>query len=68
MLQEDETLPMFVEESIRQGVLLRQMRRDFIERGLASAEEAEQSGEYVDADDVLRELDEMCICAERTDL
>jgi predicted transcriptional regulator len=59
VLQEGETLAAFVEQSIRSGILRRRLRLDFIERGLAAGEEAERTGEYIDADDVLRELDGM---------
>lgn len=65
VLREGETLPGFVEQSVRQGVRLRQMQRDFIARGLAGAEQAERMGDYIDADQVLRELDAMRLAKER---
>ena len=65
VLREGETLQGFVEQSIRQGVRLRQMQRDFLERGLAGAEDADRTGGYIDADEVLRELDEMRLAKER---
>jgi predicted transcriptional regulator len=65
VLQEGETLQGFVEQSIRQSVRIRQMQGDFIARGLARAEEAERTGDYFDADEVLRELDGMLVAKER---
>jgi len=65
VLREDETLAGFVEQSIGQGVRLRQMQRDSIARGLAGAEDAERTGDYIGADEVLRELDEMRLAKER---
>jgi predicted transcriptional regulator len=59
VLQEGETLSGFVEQSLRQNIQRRQAQQEFIARGLASAAEAERTGEYFDADDVLRELDVM---------
>lgn len=59
VLQEGETLSGFVEQSLRQNIQRRRAQQEFIARGLASAAEAERTGEYIDADDVLRELDIM---------
>lgn len=59
VLQEGETLSGFVEQSLRRNIQHRKAQQEFIARGLASAAEAERTGEYVDADDVLRELDVM---------
>ncbi len=59
VLENGETLSSFVEHSLRLQIERRQSQREFIARGLASREEARRSGEYHDADDVLRELDEL---------
>ena len=59
VLHEGETLSGFVEQSLRQNIQRRQAQQEFIARGLASAAEAERTGEYFDSDDVLRELDVM---------
>jgi predicted transcriptional regulator len=59
VLQEGETLSGFVEQSLRLEICRRQFQQEFIARGLESQADAERTGEYFDADDVLRELDEM---------
>jgi predicted transcriptional regulator len=56
LLQEGETLSAFVEESVRRNVEFRQAQRAFVERGLASAESARQSGKYVSSSAVLGKL------------
>jgi hypothetical protein len=40
------------------------MQQEFLARGLASLAEAERSGIYFDADDVMAELDAMLAAAE----
>ncbi len=59
VLQDGETLSSFVIQSLRTGIQYRQMKKEFIARGFASREEARQTGEYFDAEDVLNELDDM---------
>jgi len=59
LLHEGESLSAFVEESVRLNVERRQVQRDFIARGLASAANARQTGEYHSARDVLAELKAM---------
>jgi len=59
VLEEGETLSGFVEQSLRLGIYRRRFQQEFVARGLASRAEANRTGEYFDADDVLRELDEM---------
>ncbi len=59
VLQDGETLSSFVIESLRTCIQYRQMKKEFIARGFASREEARQTGEYFDAEDVLNELDDM---------
>jgi len=64
VLQEGETLSSFVEQSIRSNIARRQAQSEFIARGLASREEARQSGVYFAAGEVLAELDGMLSDAE----
>jgi len=59
VLQEGETLSSFVEQSLRISIDHRRAQQAFIARGLAARDEAQQTGEYFTADEVLRELDEM---------
>ncbi|HTH39374.1 MAG TPA: YlcI/YnfO family protein [Rhodocyclaceae bacterium] len=56
LLQSGETLSGFVEEAVRRNVEYRQAQQAFIARGLASAEAAKQSGEYVSSSVVLSKL------------
>jgi predicted transcriptional regulator len=56
VLQPGESLSGFVEEAVRRNVEFRQAQKAFIERGLASAEAARQSGKYVSAASVLSKL------------
>lgn len=64
VLQAGETLSSFVEQSLRENISRRQLQRDFIARGLAARDVARQSGEYLAADVVLGELDELLAAAE----
>ena len=63
VLHEGETLSGFVEQSIRQQVQRRNLRQEFIERGLRSGESARNSGEYYTTEQVLAELDDVLITA-----
>ena len=56
VLQSGETLSGFVEESVRRNVEFRQAQKEFIKRGLASAETAKNSGKYVPSATVLGKL------------
>lgn len=56
MLGEGETLSEFVETSIREKVERRRVHEEFIARGLRSRDHARQTGNYVDADVVLANL------------
>jgi len=56
VLQSGETLSGFVEESVRRNVEFRQAQKEFIKRGLASAETAKTSGKYVSSAAVLGKL------------
>ena len=57
VLAEGETLSEFVEASIRASVERRQAQAEFIARGLRSRDKALRTGEYVDADVVLKTLE-----------
>jgi predicted transcriptional regulator len=59
VLQAGETLSSFVEQSLRINIDHRRAQQAFIARGLAARDEAQRTGEYFTADEVLRELDEM---------
>lgn len=64
VLEQGETLSSFMEESVRLHIERRRAQRDFIDRGLASREEAALTGEYYAAEDVLKELDDLLAEAE----
>lgn len=53
VLAEGETLSQFVEAAIRAGVARRRTQAEFIARGLSSRDEAQRTGDYVSADEVL---------------
>lgn len=59
ILQEGESLSSFVEQSIRESIERRQLRREFVARGLHSAEDARRTGAYVSADAVIGRLESM---------
>jgi len=63
VLQDGESLSSFVEQSLRLNIEHRRAQQAFIARGLASRDNAKQSGEYLAAEDVLRDLDEMLVQA-----
>ncbi len=56
VLAEGETLSQFFEASVRFSVERRRMQAEFIARGLRSRDEARRTGDYVDADVVLGNL------------
>ena len=56
MLSDGETLSEFVEASVRASVQRRSVQAEFIARGLRSADEARQTGDYVAADVVSAQL------------
>jgi len=64
VLREGETLSSFMEESLRAGILYRKARKEFIARGLASKDEARQTGEYYSVEAVHGELRSMLAHAE----
>ena len=63
ILQEGETLSSFVEQSIREGIERRQVRQEFIARGLRSRDDARQTGKYASADAVIGRLEQMLATA-----
>ena len=56
LLEANETLSGFVENSVRQAVIRRQNQAEFVARGLMSLKSAKRTGEYVDAGMVLEKL------------
>lgn len=56
VLTEGETLSEFVETSVRVSVERRRIQAQFIDRGLRSRDGARLTGDYVDADVVLEDL------------
>ncbi len=55
-LGEGETHSEFVEASVRANVQRRKVQAEFIARGLRSREAARRTGDYVDADVVIADL------------
>ncbi len=56
VLREGETLSAFMLDSLNRGVETRKSEKAFIARGLASAARARETGAYVPAGTVIREL------------
>lgn len=56
LLGEGETLSEFVEASVRATVQRRRVQAEFIARGLRSGDAAQRTGDYVDADVVIEQL------------
>jgi hypothetical protein len=56
LLQEGETLTMFLQDSLERNIAHRAAEREFTARGLQSAASARASGNYVSAQDSLAEL------------
>ncbi len=65
VLQEGETISSFVEQSLRTNIARRQLQQEFIARGLASRDDAQRTGEYYPAEEVLQELDGMLTRAKK---
>lgn len=63
VLGEGETLSQFVEASVRVSVERRRMQSEFIARGLRSRDDARRTGDYVDADAVLDNLQRKLVVA-----
>ena len=64
ILREGETLSSFVEQSIRESIQRRQIRQEFIARGLRSRDDARQTGKYASADAVIGRLEQMLATAQ----
>lgn len=56
VLENGETLSSFVEQSLKDKIQQRLTQQAFLERGLASRDEAKITGEYYSADSVLHDL------------
>ena len=56
-LEEGETISSFMLDAVTSRTEERESQRAFIARGLASARKARASGRYIEAKDVLAELD-----------
>ena len=67
VLKDGETLSSFVEQSVRIQVQQRQQQEAFIARGLASRDAARPGGTYVEAETVLRRLNERLAAAKAKD-
>jgi predicted transcriptional regulator len=65
VLRDGESLSGLMEQSLRAQIARRQFQREFVARGLASRDEARQSGEYSDAAVVHAELRDMLAIAAR---
>ena len=63
VLHEGETLSAFMEQSLLALIERRRNHQAFLARGLASRDEAASTGEYIAAEDVLQELDNMLLDA-----
>lgn len=57
LLHEGESLSAFVESSICAQIAARRAQQAFLARGLASAERARETGQYVSAETVLSKLE-----------
>lgn len=64
LLKKGETLSAFVEEAVRRDIRRRKFRKDFLDEALAAEAEAEATGVYYSAEEVLKELDEIVSQAE----
>lgn len=57
VLRKNESLPEFMEPTLRESIAGRRFQNEFISRGLASGKRASRDNEYFSADDVLSELE-----------
>jgi hypothetical protein len=64
VLREGETLSSFMEQALRSSIQSRRVKKEFIARGLISRDEAKRTSEYLSAEDVLVEMDDMLSQAE----
>jgi hypothetical protein len=56
LLEKGESLCMFIEESLRRHIALRQSEREFLARGMAAGARARETGVTVSADESLARL------------
>jgi predicted transcriptional regulator len=56
LLEQGESLSMFIEESLRRHIALRQSEREFLARGMAAGARARETGVTVTADESLARL------------
>lgn len=56
LLEKGESLSMFIEESLRRQIALRQSEREFLERGIAAGKRARETGNTVTANESLARL------------
>ena len=56
LLSDGKSVSDFVEAAVRAAVLRKRNQAAFIARGLRSLEEARRTGDYVEADEVVREI------------
>ena len=56
LLDAGESLSMFIEDSLRRHIALRQSERAFLARGMAAGERARETGVTVSADESLARL------------
>ena len=56
LLEPGESLSLFIEDSLRRNIALRQSERDFLARGMAAGARARETGVTVSADESLARL------------
>ena len=57
VLEDGESLSVFVENAVRQTVLKRKNQAEFLRRGIAAIEETKRTGNGIAAEDVLSQLE-----------
>jgi hypothetical protein len=57
VLEKGETLSAFVEAAVRRQLQVRESQRTFIARGLAAERSADRQGDWIDASEVLAEIE-----------
>ena len=57
VLEDGESLSVFVENAVRQTVLKRKNQAEFVRRGIAAIEETKRTGNGIAAEDVLSHLE-----------
>lgn len=59
VLRAGESLSSFMEQALRTSIRARQAQQEFIARGLASRDEAQRTGEYFSAEEILNDMEAM---------